>query len=100
MGLLDGVKEKRAELLALDAARRERDANPVERWEYKVIRVKDDWQKGYAGSRSMQLMFGKLGSLGWELVALEKERAVFKRRVVSLGADERAELAGITVDDE
>jgi hypothetical protein len=84
-------------------ARRQRDTNPDTRWEYKVVWVRRGAQKGAMGSRTMELAFNKVGSQGWELVAVEEERATFKRRILELSEAEKEELATVEVpgdDDE
>jgi hypothetical protein len=48
-------------------------------WEYKVVRVGDDKQRGVLGSGRMEAIFNDLGRDGWELVAVNAERATFKR---------------------
>jgi hypothetical protein len=49
------------------------------KWEYKVIRVGEDKQKGILGSGRMETLFNDLGKSGWELVSVNEERASFKR---------------------
>src|SRR5947209_19522709 len=80
-------------------ARRQRDANPETRWEYKVVWIMKGQQKGAFGSSSMELNFNKRGSQGWELVSVEAERAIFKRRVTELSEAEKEELATVEVED-
>lgn len=71
---------------------RERDLRPSTRWEYKTIRVGEDKQKGVFGSGRMDTLFNSLGARGWELVAVNMERATFKREVPHMSAAEVAEV--------
>ena len=73
---------------AAAAARAQRDSNPVLRWEYRTCRVGSDKQRGMLGSRRMETIFNQLGSQGWELVAVNMERATFKRPVPQMSSDE------------
>src|SRR6266540_4159052 len=95
MGLLkkDTEEERAAKASAKAAAdqlqaearereREEREAAEVEhrsfveslpKWEYK--------QKGLLGSGRMEQIFNEEGKQGWELVAVNEERATFKRRI-------------------
>ncbi len=50
------------------------------KWEYQVKRVGEDKQKGLMGSQRMEQIFNGEGAKGWELVAINEERATFKRR--------------------
>ena len=97
-------KEDREAARALRArakeARRQRDANPETRWEYKVVWIMKGQQKGAMGSSSMELKFNKHGSQGWELVAVEAERATFKRQVTEFSEAEKEELATVEVEEE
>ena len=49
------------------------------KWEYQVKRVGEDKQKGMLGSQRMEQLFNGEGAQGWELVAINEERATFKR---------------------
>ncbi len=49
------------------------------KWEYQVKRVGEDKQKGLLGSQRMEQLFNGEGAQGWELVAINEERATFKR---------------------
>ena len=51
------------------------------KWEYQVKRVGEDKQKGLLGSGRMEQIFNEEGKNGWELVAVNEERATFKRRI-------------------
>ena len=51
------------------------------RWEYQVKRIGEDKQKGLLGSGRMKNLFNDLGTKGWELVAVNEERAIFKREL-------------------
>jgi hypothetical protein len=51
----------------------------VTKWEYQVKRVGEDKQKGILGSQRMEEIFNGEGAQGWELVAINEERATFKR---------------------
>ena len=51
------------------------------RWEYQVKRVGEDKQKGLLGSQRMEQLFNGEGAGGWELVAINEERATFKRQL-------------------
>ena len=97
-------KEDREELRLARArakqARRARDTTPAHRWEYKVKWIQKGWQKGALGSGSMELAFNKLGSQGWELVAVEAERATFKREILDFSEAEREELAAVEDDED
>lgn len=95
----DAHHEARASARAATEARRERDRNPATRWEYRASRVGEDKQKGLTGSRRIEEIFNKLGSQGWELVAINMERAVFKREVVAISQAELEELADVMVSD-
>jgi hypothetical protein len=70
---------------AQDAANREAAAAlaahvaNLPKWQYKVIRVGEDKQKGILGSGRMETLFNDLGKDGWELVSVNEERASFKR---------------------
>lgn len=61
------------------AAKREAHIASIEKWEYQVKRVGSDKQKGLLGSQRMEQLFNTEGKLGWELVAINEERATFKR---------------------
>lgn len=69
MGILDKANES--------ANRKMIAALP--RWEYRVIRVGGDKQRGILGGGRMEDLFNDLGREGWELVAVSEERASFKR---------------------
>jgi hypothetical protein len=49
------------------------------KWEYQVKRIGEDKQKGLTGSQRMEQIFNGEGVQGWELVAINEERATFKR---------------------
>ena len=49
------------------------------KWEYQVKRVGEDKQKGLLGAQRMEQIFNGEGAKGWELVAINEERATFKR---------------------
>ena len=95
MGFMDKVKEQAT---AQVAQQRERSAERSEeqaaiqaaeaahlaaipRWEYQVKRIGEDKQKGLLGSGRMEDIFNEEGRKGWELVAINEERATFKRRL-------------------
>jgi hypothetical protein len=44
-----------------------------------VKRVGEDKQKGLLDSQRMEQLFNGEGAQGWELVAINEERATFKR---------------------
>jgi hypothetical protein len=48
-----------------------------------VKRIGEDKQKGLLGSTRMEEIFNAEGKLGWELVAINEERATFKRPLPS-----------------
>lgn len=97
-------KEERQEVrLAREKAkevRRARDADPAQRWEYKVKWIPRGRQKGALGGGTMELVFNKLGAQGWELVAIEGERATFKREILDLSEAEREELAAVEDEED
>jgi hypothetical protein len=66
-----------------EAAEIERSAfvESLPKWEYQVKRVGEDKQKGLLGSGRMEQIFNEEGKKGWELVAVNEERATFKRRI-------------------
>jgi hypothetical protein len=75
---------------AREREREQREAAEVEhrsfveslpKWEYQVKRVGEDKQKGLLGSGRMEQIFNEEGKQGWELVAVNEERATFKRRI-------------------
>ena len=68
--------ENRAEQSAVEAAH----IASLSTWEYQVKRIGDDKQKGLLGSQRMEQIFNAEGAKGWELVAINEERATFKRR--------------------
>lgn len=85
-------EEKAAEAEAKEAERAARQADEEERarklaghiatvpkFEYQVKRVGEDKQKGMLGSQRMEQLFNAEGKLGWELIAINEERATFKR---------------------
>lgn len=111
MGLLKAAsdaharaKEQGAQAKAASDARQqgqlERDESPATRWEYKTIRVGEDKQKGLLGSGRMDTLFNRLGVLGWELVAVNLERATFKREVPHMSAAEAAEIAALPAEGD
>jgi uncharacterized protein DUF4177 len=51
------------------------------KWEYQVVRIGEDKQKGLLGSRPMEQILNDEGRKGWELVTVNEERATFKRRI-------------------
>lgn len=100
MGILKAATDAHAraraqgdQVKAHQAARAQRDVSPATRWEYKTIRVGEDKQKGRLGSGRMDTLFNQLGALGWELVAVNMERATFKREVPHMSAAEVEEFA-------
>lgn len=68
-----------------DAAKAEQAAKlrdyvaSIQKWQYQVKRVGEDKQKGLLGSQRMEQLFNAEGAQGWELVAINEERATFKR---------------------
>jgi hypothetical protein len=77
-----------AEARERERAQREADAvqqrafvETLPKWEYQVKRVGEDKQKGLLGSGRMEQIFNEEGKNGWELVAVNEERATFKRRI-------------------
>ena len=64
---------------AEQASRRAAHVASVPKWEYQVKRVGEDKQKGLLGSQRMEQIFNEEGKQGWELVAINEERATFKR---------------------
>ena len=85
-------EEKQAEAEAKAKEKDERDAGAaaqaaqlashvasLPKWEYQVKRVGEDKQKGILGSQRMEQIFNEEGKQGWELVAINEERATFKR---------------------
>lgn len=99
MGVFTKAKEVRASELARRAGRAERDANPGTRWEYRVVRIGSDKQKGLFGSERMQTILDSIGAQGWELVAVNMERATFKREVTNMSRDELDELAEVDTSE-
>jgi hypothetical protein len=89
MGLLDKAKEVAKEQAAnREAAAEERRAQSegqaaaiaqLPKWEYQVKRIGEDKQKGLLGSGRMEEIFNAEGAQGWERVAINEERATFKR---------------------
>ena len=79
-------------------ARRRRDDQPAERWEYQVKRIKKDLQTGMLGSSAMEQIFNKEGAKGWEIVAIEQERVVLKRRITDISEAELEELAAVEAE--
>jgi hypothetical protein len=73
---------------------------PARRWEYKAKWIPRGRQKGPFGGAIMELAFNKLGAQGWELVAIEGERAMFKREILDLSDAEREELAAVEDDED
>lgn len=61
------------------AARMAAHEAALPKWEYQVKRVGEDKQKGLLGSQRMEQIFNAEGARGWELVAINEERATFKR---------------------
>lgn len=75
-------EEERAARQAAEAERAQREAAhvaTVPKWEYQVKRVGEDKQKGLLGSQRMEEIFNGEGRNGWELIAINEERATFKR---------------------
>jgi hypothetical protein len=89
MGLLDKAKEVAKEQAAnREIAAEERHVQSEARaaalaelpkWEYQVKRIGEDMQKGLLGSGRMEEIFNAEGVQGWELIAINEERATFKR---------------------
>jgi hypothetical protein len=73
-----GLRRKRRELIEQKADSAERDANPEQQWEYKVLNL------NFKASIAFEDEFNKLGRKGWEFVAWvgrdDVARAIFKRR--------------------
>ena len=69
--------QDRAERSAAEAAH----LASLAKWEYQVKRIGEDKQKGLLGSQRMEQIFNEEGAKGWELVAINEERATFKRRL-------------------
>jgi hypothetical protein len=69
--------QDRAERSAVDTAR----VASLPKWEYQVKRIGEDKQKGLLGSQRMEQIFNDEGAKGWELVAINEERATFKRQL-------------------
>ena len=63
------------------AARQEAFIAGIPMWEYQVIWVGKDKQKGMMGAGRMKDMLNNEGKRGLELVAINEERATFKRRL-------------------
>jgi hypothetical protein len=61
------------------AAARAAHVASLPKWEYQVKRIGEDKQKGLLGSQRMEQIFNGEGAQGWELVAINEERATFKR---------------------
>jgi hypothetical protein len=57
-------------------------------------------RKGPLVGATMELAFNKLGAQGWELVAIEGERATFKREILDLSDAEREELAAVEDEED
>ena len=61
------------------------DANPEQRWEYKVVQVGGSLHNAIFEAGEIEGMFNNLGSKGWELVDITHEDkgavATFKRRM-------------------
>jgi hypothetical protein len=49
------------------------------RYEYEVIRIGEDKQKGFLGGGRMKELLNREGEKGWRLVTIQGERAVFVR---------------------
>lgn len=64
---------------AEQAARLREHLASIQTWQYQVKRVGEDKQKGLLGSQRMEQLFNAEGAQGWELVAINEERATFKR---------------------
>ena len=89
MGFRDSLKEKRDEAVAAQAERGEANGRAkaeeearvatLPKWEYQVKRVGEDKQEGMLGSQRMEEIFNGEGRKGWELVAINEERATFER---------------------
>jgi hypothetical protein len=73
-------ERERQEREAAEAAKRA-FVETLPKWEYQVKRVGEDKQKGLLGSTRMEDIFNGEGKNGWELVAINEERATFKRRI-------------------
>src|SRR5215210_4126011 len=69
---------EQAERLAAEQRLAQHEASLM-KWEYQVKRVGEDKQKGLLGSQRMEQIFNAEGARGWELVAINEERATFKR---------------------
>ena len=72
-------KAKREAAAAAQAAQLASHVASLPKWEYQVKRVGEDKQKGILGSQRMEQIFNEEGKQGWELVAINEERATFKR---------------------
>ena len=74
----------RAEREEAERADRERVAAyqaDLPRWEYQVKRVGEEKQNGLLRSQRMGQILNREGAAGWELVAIDEERATFKRQL-------------------
>jgi len=73
------ARERDAREAAERQARVQEHVRSLPKWEYQVKRVGEDKQKGLLGSQRMEQLFNGEGAQGWELVAINEERATFKR---------------------
>lgn len=74
------ARERETAQREAEAAERSSFIGSLPKWEYQVKRVGEDKQKGLLGSTRMEQIFNDEGKKGWELVAINEERATFKRR--------------------
>jgi hypothetical protein len=73
--------EQRAQDKTERSATEAAHVDSLAKWEYQVKRIGEDKQKGLLGSQRMEQIFNAEGAKGWELVAINEERATFKRRL-------------------
>ena len=72
-------KAKREAAAAAQAAQLASHVASLPKWEYQVKRVGEDKQKGILGSQRMEQILNEEGKQSWQLVAINEERATFKR---------------------
>ena len=82
---------------AADHARMARDANPLRRFEYKVVRATERSQKGIVGGGKIERRLNALGARGWELAGTVGERLMFKREIAQISEAELQELAAVEI---
>lgn len=78
-GIKDAAQATEDAVKAEQAVRLREHLASIQTWQYQVKRVGEDKQKGLLGSQRMEQLFNSEGAQGWELVAINEERATFKR---------------------